>query len=433
MPVLNDWCEQTLIDVPECRECDDHCVILRVNLASQGILTTHKREWTIAYLANALSKYKKNGIAILIHGNRAGQAVPGRGSGEMWRKTPKDEEDEKCGVDGMEKKEEPSDGSDDSNNEEKLSMEDVEALAAKELGLHCRPLTLVFDQVTQPEWPIFAAELTPPGQSSDRRAGNETGFPDFGPIVSALRNRTTDVVEKNNYKVCKLVDSQKLAVLQVYAQRWLDEDMTKEQATQIITEHNAKFNQDGDFLQGPKVQEEPAAKRIKIEESETCAEAEITKLVGPKLLIDLEDSGEAVCFFVFSVICRRIADYVIVNLKVSHHSYNGTSEEKVLLPEKPLCFLLDERKENQDDKNENKKKKKNKAKKKDQPAAPTFKNFGALLNVPKLKGASKVVIGWRLRPDHSNKKSTMSFLSRPLCLFYPKHMSGWSVPMAPRL
>lgn len=76
------------------------------------------------------------------------------------------------------------------------------------------------------------------------------GFPDFGPIVSALRNRTTDVVEKNNYKVCKLVDSQKLAVLQVYAQRWLDEDMTKEQATQIITEHNAKFNQDGDFLQG---------------------------------------------------------------------------------------------------------------------------------------------------------------------------------------
>lgn len=24
--------------------------------------------------------------------------------------------------------------------------------------------------------PIFAAELTPPGQSSDRRAGNETGF-----------------------------------------------------------------------------------------------------------------------------------------------------------------------------------------------------------------------------------------------------------------
>ncbi|CAK9012575.1 unnamed protein product [Durusdinium trenchii] len=252
MPVLNDWCEQTLIDVPECRECDDHCVILRVNLASQGILTTHKREWTIAYLANALSKYKKNGIAILIHGNRAGQAVPGRGSGEMWRKTPKDEEDEKCGVDGMEKKEEPSDGSDDSNNEEKLSMEDVEVR------------------------PIFAAELTPPGQSSDRRAGNETGFPDFGPIVSALRNRTTDVVEKNNYKVCKLVDSQKLAVLQVYAQRWLDEDMTKEQATQIITEHNAKFNQDG-----PKVQEEPAAKRIKIEESETCAEAEITKLVGP--------------------------------------------------------------------------------------------------------------------------------------------------------
>lgn len=43
-----------------------------------------------------------------------------------------------------------------------------------------------------------------------------------------------------------------------------------------------------------------------------CASVERPTMLR-KLLIDLEDSGEAVCFFVFSVICRRIADYVIAS------------------------------------------------------------------------------------------------------------------------
>lgn len=74
-------------------------------------------------------------------------------------------------------------------------------------------------------------------------------FPDFTPIVTALKQGPSEAVEKS-YKVCKVVDSNKLAVLQLYAQRWIDEDQTREQATQIINDHNSKFNANGDFLQG---------------------------------------------------------------------------------------------------------------------------------------------------------------------------------------
>ena len=75
------------------------------------------------------------------------------------------------------------------------------------------------------------------------------GFPDYGPVLAALKGGATETVHKD-YKVCSVVNSSQLAVLQVYAQRWLDEELTKEQATRIITDHNAKFNPDGDFLQG---------------------------------------------------------------------------------------------------------------------------------------------------------------------------------------
>ena len=39
-----------------------------------------------------------------------------------------------------------------------------------------------------------------------------------------------------------------LVVLQVYAQKILDDDTTAERATAAITEHNAKYNVEGDFL-----------------------------------------------------------------------------------------------------------------------------------------------------------------------------------------
>ena len=74
MPMVNEWTEQTFQDVAEVRDVDDHCVVCWINLPSQGILTAHKREWVTTFVANLLHKYKRNGIAVLIHANRAGQA-----------------------------------------------------------------------------------------------------------------------------------------------------------------------------------------------------------------------------------------------------------------------------------------------------------------------------------------------------------------------
>ena len=42
----------------------------------------------------------------------------------------------------------------------------------------------------------------------------------------------------------------KLAILQAYAQKFLDDDVTKEDAQQCIEQHNARFNEGGDFLKG---------------------------------------------------------------------------------------------------------------------------------------------------------------------------------------
>ena len=74
------------------------------------------------------------------------------------------------------------------------------------------------------------------------------GFPDFSPTLTALKSGVSEKVEKT-YKTCNVVGD-KLAILQVYAQKWLDEELTRESATNMIKEHNAKFNVDGYFLHG---------------------------------------------------------------------------------------------------------------------------------------------------------------------------------------
>lgn len=68
---------------------------------------------------------------------------------------------------------------------------------------------------------------------------------------------------------------------------------------------------------------------------------------------------------------------------MSHHVFTGVGGQRVLQADKPLCFLLDEKK----DPNAEEKKGKKKKNAKDQ--APSFKNFGALLNLGKLKGAQR--------------------------------------------
>ena len=82
MPELNGWVEETLSEIAEVQSVLDHGIILWVNLPSVGILSAHRLDWVLTYLSNTLNKYKKNGMAIVIHANRAGQV-----GGTEWGKT----------------------------------------------------------------------------------------------------------------------------------------------------------------------------------------------------------------------------------------------------------------------------------------------------------------------------------------------------------
>lgn len=87
-----------------------------------------------------------------------------------------------------------------------------------------------------------------------------------------------------------------------------------------------------------------------------------------------------------------------VKLAITHHTVSagatGTGPDSLVIStDKPLAFVLDQPK--QDGKKRKKKAKKN---------ALTATSFGAMVNVSKMKDASRFVIGWRARfPSKNNK------------------------------
>lgn len=73
LPDLTSWVEERFLDMPQCRQANDHAVILWVNLPSCGILGVARYEYMITAVSNLLAVHKRNGIALIIHPNRAGQ------------------------------------------------------------------------------------------------------------------------------------------------------------------------------------------------------------------------------------------------------------------------------------------------------------------------------------------------------------------------
>lgn len=126
------------------------------------------------------------------------------------------------------------------------------------------------------------------------------GFPNYAPVVQALREPQGSDLSEAAYKVC-VVKAERLIVLKSLAQRWLDFEGTAENASEAIKTHNLHFNPDGDFMvddarpsqvdlilyprlgarSAPAEVAEPPIKKIKIETSETCVEADIASLKNP--------------------------------------------------------------------------------------------------------------------------------------------------------
>lgn len=71
------------------------------------------------------------------------------------------------------------------------------------------------------------------------------GFPDFSPIIQSLKKQNVVDREKSFRVSCQLQD--RLLVLQVYAQKWLDTESTRDRAMEVIKQHNDAYNGDGQY------------------------------------------------------------------------------------------------------------------------------------------------------------------------------------------
>ena len=74
------------------------------------------------------------------------------------------------------------------------------------------------------------------------RAGTLTlpGFPEFSPVVNALRS--TNVQDRSKSFRVTTQQHDTLLILEVYAKKWLATESTRERCEQAIKEHNEEFN-----------------------------------------------------------------------------------------------------------------------------------------------------------------------------------------------
>lgn len=82
---------------------------------------------------------------------------------------------------------------------------------------------------------------------------NLPGFPDYDGLLTALRSSTAVDTSNDKFNVCVQRHSS-LVVLKALAERWLDSEFA-ERARSLITEHNKKFNPDGDWWAEPEAAE----------------------------------------------------------------------------------------------------------------------------------------------------------------------------------
>lgn len=98
-----------------------------------------------------------------------------------------------------------------------------------------------------------------------------------------------------------------------------------------------------------------------------------------------------------------------VKLAVSHHIL--ASDHSQLSSEKPLVFVLDNLKQEEETGEDNKKKrKKGKQNQNKNKNTSTFNSFGSLLKISQFKGNPKFIIGFRARLGLPNARSCTLFL-----------------------
>lgn len=73
MPQVFSWIDGTIDESPGCNSPDDHCLVMIFNLPAMGVISVAKWDYLITMVANALNRYKRNSLALIVHANRASQ------------------------------------------------------------------------------------------------------------------------------------------------------------------------------------------------------------------------------------------------------------------------------------------------------------------------------------------------------------------------
>ena len=73
LPATASWIQEAFSEIPSARSYDDHGVIVWTNLPTAGILGASKYDFMVTAIANLLTTYRKNSMAIIVHVNRASQ------------------------------------------------------------------------------------------------------------------------------------------------------------------------------------------------------------------------------------------------------------------------------------------------------------------------------------------------------------------------
>lgn len=60
-------------DPKDTRSYNDHSIILWLNIPTAGVLSAAKNDWMITTVSNILAQYRRNGLAVIVHCNRAGE------------------------------------------------------------------------------------------------------------------------------------------------------------------------------------------------------------------------------------------------------------------------------------------------------------------------------------------------------------------------
>ncbi len=73
LPRVSSFLQEAFGEIPEVRSFEDHGVIIWGALPTAGIIGAAKYDFCLTAISNLLSLYKRNGVAILVHPNRAAQ------------------------------------------------------------------------------------------------------------------------------------------------------------------------------------------------------------------------------------------------------------------------------------------------------------------------------------------------------------------------